>query len=255
MLSLTTTANESYNKGSVMASSTTLQYSAISTHSLLTGTPTHIREWLMSLPQGSHANLSASPGNDKAQTTAETCGRKQLMSFAEYDHDSRSWKTSQVCLLTNTLDEYSETWPKAGLMLDGVCYPQPKWERRISEIGGSVSLPTPSTVDNGALFNTSASSGAKKRPTLGAMAKHNLWPTPDVGMGERGTTPEWKPNRPSGARATYSLNQAVMDEVETGGQLNPTWVEWLMGWPLGWTDLKPLGTGKYRQWRREHGSY
>jgi hypothetical protein len=23
-----------------------------------------------------------------------------------------------------------------------------------------------------------------------------------------------------------------------GGQLNPTWVEWLMGYPLGWTDLK-----------------
>ncbi len=27
-------------------------------------------------------------------------------------------------------------------------------------------------------------------------------------------------------------------------QLNPNWVEWLMGWPLGWTDLKPLGTDK-----------
>jgi hypothetical protein len=25
--------------------------------------------------------------------------------------------------------------------------------------------------------------------------------------------------------------------VEVGGQLNPTWVEWLMGFPLGWTDL------------------
>jgi DNA (cytosine-5)-methyltransferase 1 len=23
------------------------------------------------------------------------------------------------------------------------------------------------------------------------------------------------------------------------GSLNPTWVEWLMGWPLGWTDLEP----------------
>ena len=29
-----------------------------------------------------------------------------------------------------------------------------------------------------------------------------------------------------------------------GGKLNPTWVEWLMGWPLGWTDLKPLVTDK-----------
>ena len=29
-----------------------------------------------------------------------------------------------------------------------------------------------------------------------------------------------------------------------GGKLNPTWVEWLMGWPLAWTDLKPLATDR-----------
>jgi DNA (cytosine-5)-methyltransferase 1 len=29
-----------------------------------------------------------------------------------------------------------------------------------------------------------------------------------------------------------------------GGQLNPMWVEWLMGWPLGMTDLKPLEMDK-----------
>ena len=28
------------------------------------------------------------------------------------------------------------------------------------------------------------------------------------------------------------------------GKLNPMWVEWLMGWPLGWTDLKPLEMDK-----------
>jgi hypothetical protein len=31
---------------------------------------------------------------------------------------------------------------------------------------------------------------------------------------------------------------------QIGGSLNPTWVEWLMGWPLGWTDLKPLATAR-----------
>lgn len=30
-------------------------------------------------------------------------------------------------------------------------------------------------------------------------------------------------------------------------------VEWLMGWPLGWTDLQPLETGKYRNAQRLHG--
>lgn len=31
----------------------------------------------------------------------------------------------------------------------------------------------------------------------------------------------------------------------SGGKLNPDWVEWLMGWPIGWTDLKPLGTDRF----------
>lgn len=34
-------------------------------------------------------------------------------------------------------------------------------------------------------------------------------------------------------------------------RLNPDWVEWLMGWPIGWTDLKPLATGKFRLWRQK----
>jgi len=45
------------------------------------------------------------------------------------------------------------------------------------------------------------------------------------------------------------------DGTPIGGQLNPTWVEWLMGWPLGWTDLKPLETDRFRQWLRSHGAF
>ena len=41
----------------------------------------------------------------------------------------------------------------------------------------------------------------------------------------------------------------------SGGQLNPTWVEWLMGWPLEWTALKPLATAKFLQWRQLHSGF
>jgi hypothetical protein len=36
------------------------------------------------------------------------------------------------------------------------------------------------------------------------------------------------------------LGEAVLnsDASTVGGKLNPMWVEWLMGFPLGWTDLK-----------------
>jgi hypothetical protein len=38
-----------------------------------------------------------------------------------------------------------------------------------------------------------------------------------------------------------------------GGALNPPWVEWLMGWPIGWTELSALGTGRFREWFGLHG--
>ena len=38
-----------------------------------------------------------------------------------------------------------------------------------------------------------------------------------------------------------------------GGQLNPNWVEWLMGWPIGFTDLKPLATDKSLSVPQLHG--
>lgn len=124
MSNITIIASESLELGSTTASSTTPQYSAISAHSSVTGTPTAIREWLMLSQVDSPASPSQSRGSSKAQTTAETCGLKHSPSFASYDHVSRSWKTCQVSWLTPTLDEYSETWPKAGMTVDGVCYPQ-----------------------------------------------------------------------------------------------------------------------------------
>ena len=38
-----------------------------------------------------------------------------------------------------------------------------------------------------------------------------------------------------------------------GGEMNPDWVEWLMGWPIGWTDLRPLAMDRFQQWRDSHG--
>ena len=44
------------------------------------------------------------------------------------------------------------------------------------------------------------------------------------------------PERLAKAKAESTRGQPLTEEI--GGQLNPTWVEWLMGFPLGWTDLE-----------------
>jgi hypothetical protein len=62
---------------------------------------------------------------------------------------------------------------------------------------------------------------------------------------------DWKDGNHPAERARKTPPLAV----HAGGQLNPTWVEWLMAWPLGWTDLKPLAMDKYHLWLLKHGRY
>ena len=57
------------------------------------------------------------------------------------------------------------------------------------------------------------------------------------------TARDWRSGKAS--QATHDKNSRPLSE-QIGGSLNPTWVEWLMGWPLGWTDLKPLATDKFQ---------
>jgi hypothetical protein len=45
---------------------------------------------------------------------------------------------------------------------------------------------------------------------------------------------------------------AAWGKLGTPGRLNPSWVEWLMGWPVGWTDLKPSEMGKFHSWLQSH---
>jgi len=42
-------------------------------------------------------------------------------------------------------------------------------------------------------------------------------------------------------KAKYAQGGTALS-AQAGGSLNPTWVEWLMGYPLGWTDLGASGT-------------
>lgn len=48
---------------------------------------------------------------------------------------------------------------------------------------------------------------------------------------------------------TNSLPDCVENKAESTAVLNPDWVEWLMGWPIGWTDLKPLSREAFNQWK------
>jgi len=73
-----------------------------------------------------------------------------------------------------------------------------------------------------------------------------LWPTP--------TARDWKdglycPN----VLVNKLLGRAVWEGPENRGRLNPDWVEWLMGMPIGWTSLDPLPASSIMSWDKEPG--
>lgn len=80
------------------------------------------------------------------------------------------------------------------------------------------------------------------------------FPTPRT-KGMCGGTGSFRKMKDLEAKGIISSEERRQMTAGSGGQLNPTWVEWLMGWPLEWTALKPLATDKYRLWRQLHSLF
>ena len=80
------------------------------------------------------------------------------------------------------------------------------------------------------------------------------WPTPVCQDSRHATTRHLDPKN---QHWKSNLGEVVMsmEKPNIGGRLNPTWVEWLMGWPLGWTDLKPLEMDKSHCAPQQHGEF
>jgi hypothetical protein len=210
----------------------------------LTATPGEVGS--MSWPGDSPVRISPAPGRGPESTgNGAAFGLRWPGSFARFDPASSSWKTAQ-CSLLEGLAEFSGTWPRWGSMLDGECWAQTMPALRTSERGSGY-WPTPCRDDH-----THSGRDLRNRLIKGSQITLQdavrLWPTPTAVTDTGGAALcKWGG---SGARA--KLRTMVTPE-ELNGSLNPQWVAWLMGWPIEWTSLEPLGTDKFQAWLRWHG--
>lgn len=206
----------------------------------------YTRAWLTSLVEDSPARTSAVP--EKAPGSPETgpdSGQPCGTPFALFDRSACGWKTAQCSLLgESTL--FSETWPKWGSMRNGAAY-----RRNPPALGtcetGSGSWPTPLASD--ATHGGPNQKDGKGRPYLSG-AIHQ-WPTPTVcGNYNR---------KGSGANSGDGLATAIRNyptpcaqdaknSTLPVSQLNPDWVEWLMGWCPFFTSLDPVDPVLFRLW-------
>jgi len=227
-------------------------------------------ELLTSYLAAFHAKTSAP--QERAQESTEPdpeCGVTWRELLAKYDPDTSMWKTAHSSLLEDSI-EFSGTWPRWGLMRDGVSYQRQTLVPRTKGTGSGslvwIGTPTATMSERSEKFaegrTPSPAEFVKKWPTpISQDAKHSgyaqsgpgkadklsyavvRWPTPTAHNSKEGAYP-----------AEFTRNTPTLS-AQAGGTLNPTWVEWLMGWPLGWTDLKPLAMDKYQQWQQQHGGF
>jgi len=153
-----------------------------------TVTPQAIRGWLTSLQLGSPASRSPLPENDRGKTMNAICGLPQSASFAQYDLNTHCWKTSQASLLTNTWEEFSGTWPRAGIASDGHVWEQMTLELTTEESGYGF-LPTPIRQDS-KLYDLRLFYQRKKPHSIGTLSEYlsmkGLRITPEFSEGMMG---------------------------------------------------------------------
>jgi hypothetical protein len=167
------------------------------------------------------ASPSASPGRASRRRIAGGSGQHSQASFAHYDPPTSSWKTSRVSL-DGEWETYSETWPASGMTRNGTAYRRPSSVPPIYATASGL-LPTPRAIYG-------EHPGMRDpRHLTGAV---HYWPTPNASDGWLAEMAETI--SPEARERQHGLQSHGQNAIS--GSLNPTWVEWLQGYPLGWTE-------------------
>lgn len=130
--------------------------------------------------------------------------------LASFDPATLSWRTSQACWISGWA-KWSATFPGWGMTRNGRLYP-------LAPLG-------PHTHESAC----------------------SLWPTPTQVDGKHPGRRKWKSHQ------QLALSLAVnLDQQRRGlptGQVSPTFREWLMGYPIAWTEAPRSATASSRRSR------
>ena len=172
---------------------------------------------------------------------------------------SRMYQISQRSMMGASLESFSGGLPKTGMMHSGNIVPLVTQARPINANGGSVSdinnYPTPNASDgtrgvsmNPKYFGEAETGALYRQSEKGVRYGMNLtqfvvyeqisnWTTPTAsdakGTGGIGS----KSYQHDTERSQHLRAQVIQDPAPKPRQLNPDWVELLMGYPIGWTDI------------------
>jgi len=195
------------------------------------------KELLMSYLGDFHARILVQQERGGELLEAEVqCGNTWQELLGKYDQNTALWKTAQ-CSLLEDLELSLETWPRWGSMRNGECFRQPMLVQITAEKEYGLSERIPNNLD---FFHTPCTTGL------------------DGGSNSRKALKKRMEKMPTPLSSDYKGVQRMRDNHQNdlaavvGGPVNPIFSEWLMGWPLEWTDLKPLETDKSHFVQQQH---
>lgn len=151
------------------------------------------------------------------------CGERLSAWPITFDRSGSCWRTAQESLVSDST-LWSETWPRSGTMRNGTCWPRPMLAPTMTASGG------------GALRSERRQFGTRIA-TCPTPTRHEFLASEESVI----------------SRLEKHGRVSVTLAIWVGGPLNPAWVEWLMGWPIGWTASPPSATARSRSARRPHG--
>lgn len=196
--------------------------------------------------------VRTSPAQAKAKESRESdhpCGNTWRESLEKFDLNTHTWKTHQ-CLWDEDLQPSSVILPKWGMMRSGVL-----WERttlpRLTSGTGSGSWATPrSSSAMAAHMSENLAARCADYGNLEEQVSLTMWPTPAARDYKGANSLEHCEVNGTGRKHMDQLPNAVAhgDKPEPSGALNPTWVEWLMGWPINWTSMEAITELDWRDW-------
>lgn len=190
-------------------------------------------EQLTLFPVDSHASHFLLPGSDEAQKMTVISGQKCL---------ELSWNSGPLGSLVRMLLE-SSVWRSTRCFLTWKVSATP--HKRLlfrlvpskphTDATGAPLWPTPTARDCKGANSMEHLQREGKRNHADQLANAvKLWPTPRVG-GSKGKSQSGVKH--GDLAAVVFMYQTPTTGAGNGGQLNPMWVEWLMNFPLGWTEV------------------